>query len=418
MTSTSDTDSYYGQESHQHIPTYAYPRPLIDSVTNEWQKSLPLRDSSFESHDSYSHFMSEKDGFRAPRFPSWTRQLNIPRRAQRHLIAYVLLLLSAWFSWLYYFRPAWEQERRLDDSLASASKSGSSFGANIRPAFADMIQLETLDSTLVPSGTGPEDKRLVFIGDVHGCSEERKFLCRLNLPQHTDIRPVQKLLDKVNFVKGNDHVIFTGDLIAKGPDSRGAVDIAMKIGASGVRGNHEDRTLLAHNSLTSKVHPLPGPQEDPHKKEDYLDEESFSHGDYKDRALAKLLSADQINWLEKLPVILRVGPVAGMNGGSDIVVAHAGLVPGVDLDRQDPFLVMNMRSIDLKTRVPSEDRKGEPWEKVRTHTLLIYRSVLTPISTAMEPPSSPCSPTLPTHNCHLRARLQTRPQHREVQQRS
>jgi len=139
----------------------------------------------------------------------------------------------------------------------------------------------------------------------------------------------------------------------------------MEIGSSCVRGNHEDRTILAYNSLTAKVHPLPGPQEDPHAREDYLDEESFSHGDYKSRALAKLFSEDQIRWLKKCPVILNVGNMEGVNGGGSVFVAHAGLVPGVDLNRQDPFLVMNMRSIDLVTRVPSEDRKGEPWEKVR-----------------------------------------------------
>jgi hypothetical protein len=179
--------------------------------------------------------------------------------------------------------------------------------------------------------------------------------------------PVQNLLDKVKFVQHQDHVIFTGDIIAKGPDSRGTVDLAMKIGASAVRGNHEDRTLLAHHSLLAKVHPLPGPQEDPQTHEDYLDEESFSHGDYKDRALAKLFSPEQISWLENLPVILRVGPVGDLSGAGDIVVVHGGLVPGVQLDKQDPFLVMNMRSIDLTTRVPSEDRKGEPWEKVCPH---------------------------------------------------
>jgi hypothetical protein len=180
----------------------------------------------------------------------------------------------------------------------------------------------------------------------------------------TNLQTVKKLLDKVNFAQGKDHVIFTGDLIAKGPDSRSVIDIAINIGASSVRGNHEDRTLLAYNSLTAKVHPLPGPQEDPQSKEDYLDEESFSHGDYKDRALAKLLSHEHIKWLKTLPVILRVGPVKGFNGGGDVVVAHAGLVPGVAFERQDPFLVMNMRSIDLATRVPSEDRKGEPWDTV------------------------------------------------------
>jgi hypothetical protein len=138
----------------------------------------------------------------------------------------------------------------------------------------------------------------------------------------------------------------------------------MSIGASCVRGNWEDRTLLAYNSLTAKVHPLPGPQEDPHTQEDFLDEESFSHGDYKDRALAKLLSKDHVKWLQKCPVILRVGALPGFNGGSELTVVHAGLVPGVALERQDPFFVMNMRSMDLNTQVPSEDRKGKEWDKV------------------------------------------------------
>jgi hypothetical protein len=187
--------------------------------------------------------------------------------------------------------------------------------------------------------------------------------------------PVQKLLDKVNFAPQTDHVIFTGDLVAKGPDSLGAIDLAMKIGASCVRGNHEDRTILAHNALNANVHPLPGPQENPHVQEDFLDEESFSHGDYKDRTLAKQLSDKQITWLKKCPVVLRVGPIGGYNGGGEVVVVHAGLVPGVKLERQDPFLVMNMRTIDLATRVPSEDRKGEPWEKVSTTGILIQHWV-------------------------------------------
>ena len=178
------------------------------------------------------------------------------------------------------------------------------------------------------------------------------------------IQTVESLLAKVSFNPTNDHLILTGDLIAKGPDSSGAVDLAMRVGASCVRGNWEDRTLLAHSTLHSKLQALPGPLEDPSTKEDYLSEESFSHGDYKDRALAKLLSKQQIAWLKACPVILKVGRVDGFNGGAEIAVAHAGLVPGIEYERQDPFQAMNMRSIDLKTRVPSEERKGEPWEKV------------------------------------------------------
>jgi hypothetical protein len=178
MTSNSNPAAYYVQDRHDSLPAHNHPGLLIDRVTNQWQNSEHFRDSSFESQDSYSHFMSEKDGFRAPGFPTWTKSLNIPRRAQRHLVVYTLLLLTAWFSWLYYLRPAWAQEQKLDDSLAAADKSGSIFGANARPAFADMIHLQTLDPSLLPT---TEDKRLIFIGDVHGCSEERKFI---SLGQH------------------------------------------------------------------------------------------------------------------------------------------------------------------------------------------------------------------------------------------
>lgn len=51
----------------------------------------------------------------------------------------------------------------------------------------------------------------------------------------------------------------------------------------------------------------------------------------------------------------------------NIVVVHAGLVPGVNLEDQDPYQCMNMRTIDLKTRLPSETRTGTEWEKFWNH---------------------------------------------------
>jgi hypothetical protein len=100
------------------------------------------------------------------------------------------------------------------------------------------------------------------------------------------------------------------------------------------------------------------------RTDDTLDEESFSHGDDKVRKLAKKLSKKQITWLKQCPVILRVGHVHGMG---EVVVVHAGLVPDIPLEQQDPFQVMNMRTINLKTRVPSETRDGTPWEKFWNH---------------------------------------------------
>lgn len=170
------------------------------------------------------------------------------------------------------------------------------------------------------------------------------------------------LLDKVRFHPRNDHLIFAGDMISKGPDSPGVVDFGHEIGASCVRGNHEDRVLLAYRDIHSKQLPLQGPDEDPRWAGDDMSEESFSHGDYRDRALARQLSARQVDWLRQCPAILRVGEIGGMG---EVVVVHAGLVPGIELEKQDPFAVMNMRTIDLDTHVPSERRDGVPWTKVR-----------------------------------------------------
>jgi len=84
------------------------------------------------------------------------------------------------------------------------------------------------------------------------------------------------------------------------------------------------------------------------------------HGDAAHRDLARSLNADQRAWLAACPVILNVGAV----GSTDYVVVHGGLAPGVPLEKQDPWLVMNMRSIDPGTFVPSATRKGVPWEKI------------------------------------------------------
>jgi hypothetical protein len=170
-------------------------------------------------------------------------------------------------------------------------------------------------------------------------------------------------LDKAKFDEKKDHVIFTGDMIQKGPDSHGVVQHARKIKASCVRGNHEDRVLLANRDLRMKTVNIPGPEEQAVGPEsvDTMEEESFSHGDYLDRKLARNLTDEDIKYLETCPLILDVGQMANLG---NVVVAHAGLVPGVKLSNQDPFAVMNMRTVDLETHVPSPAPDGIVWTKV------------------------------------------------------
>lgn len=166
---------------------------------------------------------------------------------------------------------------------------------------------------------------------------------------------MEQLLKKIEFsVTDGDHLILTGDIISKGPDSGGVVDLARELGASCVRGNHEDRILLLRHEMITMNTLLAGDEKNVKLHEP-------SEKEAKERALARSLSEEQARWLEACPVILDVGSVQGIG---QVVVVHAGLVPGVELEKQDPSTVMTMRTMDLDTHVPSEKTEGMSWAKV------------------------------------------------------
>jgi hypothetical protein len=255
-----------------------------------------------------------------------------------------LVLCMSWAAYLVFFQST--APPGISDVGAQMDKATSEYGINAQPAFTDMIQIQTLPSELLPeTGKHRHTGKLVVVGDVHGMRDA-----------------LLDLLQKVKFDEKHDHLILAGDMISKGPDSPGVVDLAMKLGASGIRGNHEDRIILAHADMVAKhaVMDPPGPSEEPEKMEDDLEELSYSHGDYKERALVKLLGEKRIKWLKKCPVILRVGDLGNMG---EVVVVHAGLAPGVKLEKQDPSMVMNMRTIG-KDGVPSDKHGGTGWMKV------------------------------------------------------
>lgn len=75
------------------------------------------------------------------------------------------------------------------------------------------------------------NNRIIAIGDVHGCSRE-----------------LNDLLIKLK-VTPNDLLIFLGDLINRGPDSRGVLDIAQSLkNTLFLMGNHELRLLEFHKT--------------------------------------------------------------------------------------------------------------------------------------------------------------------------
>lgn len=137
-------------------------------------------------------------------------------------------------------------------------------------------------------------------------------------------------------------------MINKGPDSIGVVSLVRSIQASAVRGNHEEKVLRAYSSRSSAGSFPP----DNTEQEQTVDK------------LAERFSSDQIMWIAERPLILSLGKVPGLPY-KNITVVHAGLMPGVELEKQEPFFVMNMRSIDEKKMEPREKRdEGTKWWKV------------------------------------------------------
>ncbi len=161
-------------------------------------------------------------------------------------------------------------------------------------------------------------RRTIFIGDIHGCVEEAWDLLRAC--EHTSA----------------DQVVLVGDLVAKGPDSQGVVQLAREIGARGVRGNHD------HHVLTwRRKGPTAKPLKPHHEK------------------VAKSLTDVDWRWLEALPLVLRLHELR-------CVVVHAGFVPGVPLSQQRAEHLLNIRSIAPDGRPSKRVDDGVPWASTWT----------------------------------------------------
>ena len=327
--------TYRDHNAYAYPPTR--PRPLIEQIP-DYREDLDVSDEE----DGF--YQREDDFFLPPKIQVAILRTTdrIPRRIKRHCAAYIFVFFLAIASWWTYFGPrraAFVQELHLMDHTPTMS-----YGSQVRPEFKGMIQVTDMDEQHLPK----ENKRLIFIGDVHGCRAE-----------------LEHLLNKVAFDQSRDHIVMTGDMIAKGPDSAGVIKLARKYGASCVRGNWEDKLLLSIAEAQDRhVLVMPTAADSDESKLEFLGAATASQGNAKLRKLAKQFSKKDIDYLRQCPVILRVGTVPTLG---TLVTVHAGLVPDIPLEHQDPFHVMNMRSIDLKTRIPSSKHNGSPWEKFWNH---------------------------------------------------
>ena len=141
---------------------------------------------------------------------------------------------------------------------------------------------------------------LFVVGDVQGCHAE-----------------LVDLLQAARFDRQTHRLALVGDLINRGPDSRGVLELARHYDARVVIGNHEDAFL------------------------------SGVTGETMDRVRAQLGAdlAPWTEWMRGLPTFQRVD-----DGKAGVILVHAGIAPGKRPETSTRAELTRIRAVD-----------GEPW---------------------------------------------------------
>lgn len=147
--------------------------------------------------------------------------------------------------------------------------------------------------------------RTIVIGDLHGCLDE-----------------ALELLDRLA-VGSSDRVIFTGDLVDRGPRRRECVELAMR--HSSILGNHEENQVAQRRRSLEKLKP--------------------DHAETR-----RVLDEAHLDWFASLPLFARI-PEA------NAVVVHAGVLPGIAIEEQLPHTLLHAQCVsppDKKSYWPSK----------------------------------------------------------------
>lgn len=148
-------------------------------------------------------------------------------------------------------------------------------------------------------------RRTIIIGDLHGCLSE-----------------AEELLDKCK-ATADDRVILLGDLVDRGPDSAGCVDLAMRLQArqgapACILGNHEEKMLFYNDIEKQKLH---------------VNVQVATH-----IATRQQLEPKHYDYFRTLPLYLRLPEY-------NAVCVHAGVFPNRTIEEQDPRHLLHVQMI-------------------------------------------------------------------------
>lgn len=169
-------------------------------------------------------------------------------------------------------------------------------GARVLRAAAGLALLAGM--ALAGQDTWTNVERIVAVGDVHGDFEQ---FVRV-------LRAAQVIDEHQDWIGGKTHLVQTGDVLDRGPDSRKAMDLLMKLEEQSSRtggmvhaliGNHEAMVLLGDVSYVSP-------------------EEENAFGGAKEYRAAMNAEGRYGRWIRSHNAIIKI---------NDLVFLHAGITP-------------------------------------------------------------------------------------------
>jgi serine/threonine protein phosphatase 1 len=185
----------------------------------------------------------------------------------------------------------------------------------------------------------PDGIRIYAIGDIHGCTD----LLRVLLAQIES--------DEAQYPCTRSIIVFLGDYIDRGPDSRGTVDLLLACARVRevviLKGNHETfirRFLDAPQSLNDwrslgGLETLVSYGLRPSLRRSHCDQERLS------QELLAALPPEHLAFFESLPSSFICG---------DFVFVHAGVRPGIELRKQTEDDLLWIRDDFLHYSLPFE----------------------------------------------------------------
>jgi len=157
--------------------------------------------------------------------------------------------------------------------------------------------------------------RTIVIGDLHGCYDE-----------------ALELLDRVG-ATASDRIIFTGDLVDRGPKRRECVELAMR--HESILGNHEEKHLRQRRREDADLLP------------DHLE-------------TRQVLGPEHLEYFATLPHFIRLPE-------HNAVVVHAGVMPGKTIEDQDSYHLLHAQCVQPPERKSFWPSKAPAGYRFWTH---------------------------------------------------